>query len=307
MKKKLLVVALAGVIAAPMAANAGLYASIRADLEFVDTGGNSDTQIGDHSSRLGIKNALDLGNGLKAVGRFEWNADANGTNAIYNGRLGYVGLAGSFGEVQIGQLWGASYFAAGGWDIMNATGYTTGSFPIFRITGVAYEKGFGPVNFRGALQLEPEVRVGPTAGAFAETVDAVDLGFVYSGPVNVGLGWVTNNNTDFDHIMISVGGGTGAISGVIGYSDTDQLQIGQPAGGLEVGSALQLALTWTAGNNSVYGLYEDSSDIDVKSIALGVKHKFNSQVFVAAEIENVDVGLPNDNSGLHLFLRYDFD
>lgn len=283
---------LAGIAAVPMAANADLYASIRADLELVDHAGNSDAQIGDHSSRLGIKNALDLGNGLKAVGRFEWNGDANGTAAIYNGRLGYVGLAGSFGEIQVGQLWGGSYFATGDWDSMNATGYNTGLHPVFRDAGIAYEKGFGPVNFRGAVMLEPET----AAGANADSVDIVDLGFTYSGPVKVGLGWTTDNNADNDTLMLSVGGSIGAFGGTIGYQDDDA-----------IGSAAQLYAYYSMGNNTFHGLIEDSSDQDISSIALGWQYKFNADTRVAVEWQNVDVGAPDDNSDLHIFLRYDFN
>jgi predicted porin len=297
MKKKLLAVALAGAVAAPMAANAGVYASIRADLEFTDVAGNSDVGIGDHSSRLGIKNALDLGNGLKAVGRFEWNGDANGTEAIYNGRLGYVGLGGSFGEIQVGQLWGGSYLATGDWDAMNATGYNTGLHPIFRCTGLAYEKGFGPVNFRGATCLEPE-GVDATTGlpTNEDTVDKVDLGLTYSGPVKVGLGFATDNNADNDTLMLSVGGSIGAFGGTIGYQDDDA-----------AGSAVQLYAFYGMGNNTFHAQIEDSSDQDISSVAIGWQYKFNSQTRVAVEYENVDIGAPDDNSGLHVFMRYDFD
>jgi predicted porin len=293
MKKTLLAMSLAGIVAAPMAANADLYASIRADLEFTDHAGNSDTGIGDHSSRLGIKNAMDLGNGLKAVARFEWNGDANGTAAIYNGRLGYVGLAGSFGEIQIGQLWGGSYFATGDWDSMNATGYNTGLHPFFRKTGVAYEKGFGPVNFRGAVAIEPE---DTATGANADNIDILDLGFTYSGPVKVGLGYTTDNNTDNDTVMASVGGSIGAFGGTVGYQDDDA-----------VGSAVQLYAYFSMGNNTFHGLIEDSSDQDISSVALGWQYKFNSDVRVAVEYQTVDVGAADNNDDLHVFLRYDFN
>ena len=293
MKKKLLVVALAGAVAAPMVANAALYASIRANLAFVDVAGNSDVGIADNSSRLGIKNSLDLGNGLKAVARFEWNADANGTAAIYNGRLGYVGIGGTFGEVQIGQLWGGSYFATGDWDSMNATGYNTGLHPLFRCTGLAYEKGFGPVNFRGTTCIEPE---NLATGANASSIDQVDLGFVYSGPVKIGVGYWKDDNTSVDVGMISVGGSMGAFGGTIGYQDDSV-----------IGSAVQLYAFYGMGNNTFHTLIEDSSDQNIDSIALGWQYKFNSQVRTAVEWETIDVGAPDKNQGLHIFLRYDFD
>ena len=147
MKKKLLTTLLAAVLCTPQVAFAardgegmqytsaseGFYGSIRT--QFRSKGGantNNGASIEADGSRLGVRGSLDLGHGLTGLYRYEWEVFGdNGANPQGKTRLSYVGLRGSFGEIQAGSLWANDYnWVTAGSDIA-----TTGSgnfAPVFR-------------------------------------------------------------------------------------------------------------------------------------------------------------------------------
>ena len=120
MQKKLIALAVAGLLSAPAFAqsNVTLYGTI--DFGFVSTGSNHDEYTnGDKiknrnaldsgiakANRIGVKGVEDLGNGLKAVFVLENGmvGDTTGTG-FFNGvnRQTYAGLAGAFGTVAFGR------------------------------------------------------------------------------------------------------------------------------------------------------------------------------------------------------------
>jgi predicted porin len=84
---------------AAMADAPTVYGKFNVNINTVTDGGNG---VNDTASRIGIKGSEDLGNGLKAIYKAEFSLDIEG-----NGGLGernqYLGLAGGFGTVLIGQ------------------------------------------------------------------------------------------------------------------------------------------------------------------------------------------------------------
>ena len=121
-KTKILALALAGALACPQVAFAardgdgmeytsaaeGFYGSIRT--RYTSSGGKKDqnSKIEGSTSRLGVRGTLDIGHGLTGLYRYEFGVGADNGGDI-NTRLHYVGLKGSFGEVQAGALWGNGY------------------------------------------------------------------------------------------------------------------------------------------------------------------------------------------------------
>lgn len=142
MQKKLIVLALAGLSAAPAFAQSNVTVYGRVDYGYESRGGNSglvdvNGRKGEMASgmqagsRLGFKGSEDLGNGLKAIFEIESGLanDATGSSAaggagIFStlNRHAYVGLTGGFGTVVGGRLDGVRYgifnkydaFAGGG-------------------------------------------------------------------------------------------------------------------------------------------------------------------------------------------------
>jgi predicted porin len=127
MQKKLIVLALAGLTAAPAFAQSNVTVYGRVDYGYMSRGGNDglvdvngrkgemDSGI-QSGSRLGFKGSEDLGNGLKAIFEIESGVrnDAPNTTAGTSGlfstnRHAYVGLTGNFGTVVGGRLDGVRY------------------------------------------------------------------------------------------------------------------------------------------------------------------------------------------------------
>jgi predicted porin len=129
MQKKLIVLALAGLTAAPAFAQSNVTVYGRVDYGYMSRGGNDglvdvngrkgemDSGI-QSGSRLGFKGSEDLGNGLKAIFEIESgvrNDAPNASSATQSGgifstsRHAYVGLTGNFGTVVGGRLDGVRY------------------------------------------------------------------------------------------------------------------------------------------------------------------------------------------------------
>jgi predicted porin len=101
MKKNMIALAVAAAFAAPVAmADAPVvYGKINVNINSVTDNGNG---VNDTASRVGIKGSEDLGNGLKAVYKMEFDVDVAGAGGL-KGRNQYLGLAGGFGTVLIGR------------------------------------------------------------------------------------------------------------------------------------------------------------------------------------------------------------
>ena len=137
MKKKAIILAIAGVLATPSAfaaeddmgmhftsASEGFYGSIRA--------GFFDNVVDDYGSRLGVNGFNDLGNGLEGYYSFEYRTD-KGNTAVRNNKS-LVGLRGDFGQFKIGRGFDAAPYELvyGSTDIANwASGAAKGGLGSF--------------------------------------------------------------------------------------------------------------------------------------------------------------------------------
>lgn len=110
MNKKLLAVAVASAVAAPMAVNAEssltVYGGVGVAVESIDNGVNDALAVNNNHSALGFEGSTDVNSDLAAV--FHWDAFVNIDNAggggslIGGGRDGWAGLRGAFGTVALG-------------------------------------------------------------------------------------------------------------------------------------------------------------------------------------------------------------
>ncbi|MAS41015.1 MAG: hypothetical protein CMK33_04795 [Porticoccaceae bacterium] len=221
MQKKLIALAVAGIVAAPAFAQSSVTAYGRLDYGYLnqseDAWGTdidaSSTGFGTGAlttSRLGFKGSEDLGNGLNAFFQLElaiadtsaFGADTGGNlGDSFDTRLSLIGLSGSFGSVTLGRqttaietVWG--FGAAGATN--NATGslYTAGE----RLSGAGLKQN----NTRSdelITYMSPDfsgVKFAVQYGKGETDIDGVgnteqkEVGFnvTYSnGPLNVGLGY----------------------------------------------------------------------------------------------------------------------
>ena len=122
MNKKLVAVAVAGVLAAPLAAqaqtaNVTLYGRLNIDYELVngkqapDAAGNqsnpSVSRLSSNSSRLGVRGTESLGGGLNAIFQIESNVSGDTGNSSTSGlasRETFVGLQGAWGTFKMGKF-----------------------------------------------------------------------------------------------------------------------------------------------------------------------------------------------------------
>ena len=121
MQKKLIALAVAGLVSAPAFAqsNVTIYGVADAAVGFGSHGDNDFSGIVNgvlSGSRIGFRGAEDLGNGLKAVFTLEQGFDiGNGAASPSVGdstfsRQALVGLSGSFGTVSLGRQYAPGYF-----------------------------------------------------------------------------------------------------------------------------------------------------------------------------------------------------
>ena len=113
MKKKLVAVAVAAVLAAPLAAqaqtaNVTLYGRLNLDLEYIDVnaaGGNANvSRLSENSSRFGLRGVESLGGGLNAIFQIESSTPADAGGGTLAGRDSFVGLQGGWGTVKFGRM-----------------------------------------------------------------------------------------------------------------------------------------------------------------------------------------------------------
>jgi len=114
MNKKLVALAVAGVLAAPLAAqaqtaNVVLYGRVNLNMEVVNgkqtTGKNNNVfRVSSNSSRLGVRGTESLGGGLNAIFQIESNVQADAGGSTLATRETFVGLQGAWGTVKMGNF-----------------------------------------------------------------------------------------------------------------------------------------------------------------------------------------------------------
>jgi predicted porin len=111
MQKKIIALAVAGLVSGAAFAQTNVTLYGRADLSYTYSksdfrkfqGVENGLGIGGGANRLGVMGEESLGNGLKAIFKFEWGLDADIGGGPVGARYTYVGLAGNFGTVTLGR------------------------------------------------------------------------------------------------------------------------------------------------------------------------------------------------------------
>lgn len=103
MKKTIISLAIAAGMAASGAASAGVYGILHASIDSPDTGGAADTvTMESNTSAIGVKGSEDLGDGMKAFYKAEFQIDISERNNTITDRDQYIGLKGGMGTVKLG-------------------------------------------------------------------------------------------------------------------------------------------------------------------------------------------------------------
>lgn len=304
MNKKLLAVAIASAVAAPMAVladegNVTISGHANMAVEVTDNGNDSTTNVATNGSDLAISGWEGLGNGLKAVFLMKSHIGLD-DGSLFNagGKDGYAGLAGAFGTVALG-FHGQPYkTSTGGLDIFNDT---IADHSSVMNGGGVYDSGIGNAiiwflpnmnGFSGHLQY----------GADETGNDNNPWGaqFNYSN----GPWYVTYAHADdgVDGTADKIGGSFtfgGATTLAVIYETLDG-NSSSPASAHLDHDAFYLALSHNMGNNTFKLAYANADDDTASSTgadywAVGVDHHFSKRTLVYGLYTRVN----NDSNGTY--------
>ena len=197
-KTTAIAMAVAGSVVAPMAVQAEgeLYASARVGLWNNDTNGVSELDVKSFSSRFGGKGETDLGNGLSAIGRFEWDIDEN----AFLIRQRWVGLKGDFGTVKIGKDYQTFYnFTTSAVDQpWWYSGYNMMEYSGRSDNGLTYSGSSGGFAYGATAYFNNDAAANPTTGE--EGVDGIEVGASFAiGNMTLGVAYA-----DFKGVYLAV-------------------------------------------------------------------------------------------------------
>lgn len=329
--KKLLTIAVAAAVAAPMAVSAETTLYGRLDTALVNN--DSDTVTGDtwdvitNSSRIGLKGSEDLGNGLKAIFQYEFAANtsegggyAGGAGSL-NNRLGYVGLTGGFGTVAMGRQWTPYFMSVNKTDIMNlnpsnggigggidanANGHYLGTTR----TGDALAYVSPDFNgFSAKLALIIDDGRGVATPDASDGIDAYNLSLDYNnGPLSVGFSML-----DFDSALNAAAGDRWGIAGKYNFGNfalMAQYEDRDDTTGVNNGaSAFGVAAQAYFGNNTLsfeYGEVSPDVGSDLANWGISAHHSFSKATRVYADYQQRETTAATDASTFGVGIRHDF-
>jgi len=170
MKKTIISLAIAAGMAASGAASAEVYGVLHASIDSADTGSNVDSMdMKSQTSAIGVKGSEDLGDGMKAFYKAEFQVDITEAGGL-TGRDQYVGLNGGMGTVKFGTM--SSNFKQMGGTVD----------PLYRTT----------LEGRGALAMQSSMLHGGAGRTRGRMTDLVQ----YSSPKMGGMQLVINTTFD---------------------------------------------------------------------------------------------------------------
>jgi len=294
MNKKLVAVAVAGVLAAPLAAqaqtaNVTLYGRLNLTAEVVNAQQSDGTkgnyfQVSTNSSRLGVRGTESLGGGLNAIFQIESNVSGDTGGGLLGTRETFAGLQGSWGTFKIGNflapyddihpifgnvptlttslLSTASVWAQG------TSGKTAGGFDARLGNSVRYDSP-RIAGFSFSTQVS---QLDASAGQGGISYGSVDTqrrhayvwssgGYYNAGPLQVGLAYEANNKVrgpNLDDYALSLAGawnfGVFRLGGVI-----EQLKYDVPTGDVKR-DYYGISGTFNLGPGQFYAYYAIAQD-----------------------------------------------
>ena len=305
MNKKLIAAAIAAVVAAPAvsAADTTLYGRAHIDVRSESNGKVDNYTVNSNASMIGIKGSEDLGDGLKAVFKYELGYDMADTDkdgalgalaggkSPLSGRDAYVGLSGGFGTVIAGRSSTPAKIAwyAAGNDHMGDTiaDFNKVGFTEFRVdNAIAYiSPSFSGFTVAGAIV--PGEQKGTAA---AETSLKIGENQLYPGWGATTTTGAANNDGIADHYSIGLMYAGGGLKASLGYEKV--ADVADIAGTTDV-KMVQASASYTFGDFTIGGSYEQSSDfltvkgLDKKVWGISGKANFGNN-YVAANYGTAD-------------------
>ena len=293
MNKKLIAVAVAGVVAAPAAYAADqptleervaaletppsltMYGRIGNGIEFKENAdGDNEQNMKSYSSRFGIKGNQDLGNGMSAFGHYEFSTTTDNDTGEGSGigrRLGYVGLSGPFGSLSLGQQWSAYYSVSGNL----SQNYQNGPAPMGPgRTGntIQYSNSVGPISMKLDARADDAGDGGGNGFGLGLTLTPMDNAFV-------GVGFDSNDDSNEDHAVLAGGVTFGPVSLTLGLEQSEQGEDEETNNVIGANVSLNDNMSMLVS----YSTGEDAMAMDNSKLTLGATYKFSGGFKVYGE------------------------
>ena len=319
MNKKLLTLAVAAAMVSPLAVQAAgsgptVYGQVHASVEnWDDDSQNSDVwNVQSRQSRFGIKGDEDLGNGLSAIYKMEFEVDIDDNQsrateaAIDNvtSRNQYVGLAHkNMGTLLLGRHDSPMKFMTISRDQFNTTlgdwNEVTGNSGVTaardrRVSDAILYKSPNFNGFEAAAMVSPGES--QTADGLADGITSLGARYV-NGPIYVGAAW---EQSDFDTGVAGFDEETtwrlAASYDIAGFKVSGMYEDNEDVAGANVdGETWQLALSYKFGNTVVKGMYQEgeednvgAADDEYEAFAVGVDHHLSNRTRVYAVYTETD-------------------
>jgi predicted porin len=317
MKRKLLAAAVASVCATPAVAQVPpeiqIYGRVNVSGERIETDNSSDPavpnqsnyELVDNSSRIGIRGNKELTRGLKAIFQVESRVRLDSGGDVLSSRDSFAGLQGGFGTIRAGRTIGPVYYATYDYISMHNHDTGTSSDALLHPTVVGFQgfmnntlwytsPKFGPITIDAAFSLLGEERVpGLSQPRHLGLVASYD-----TGPLHAAVSYANTEN----HPAIAPGDATAwTIGGAYNFkfmvlgalwemAETD-------SGGVSVDSDYwRIAAMFPFGQHELhvnYGLVDADGDAGAKQWTLGYNYNITKTTKVYAFYTMVD----NDNNG----------
>ena len=248
MQKRLIAVAVAGLLATPVAADVAVSGSVRVRMDY---DGNQ-WQVKNSGSRIRFKASSDLGNGQSVYMNYEFGVDA-GQGSIQTGttkRLTYVGIKGDWGSMSLGSQWSTLFNTVGTYidssNVYGGLGYWGEGGGQYRMPySVALSTNIGGFSIAADAQM-------PSGG---DDLDRATIGTNLSvGAVSIGAAWQDNGDNDFTGIGASMNLAGIALSG--GYTDVQNKGSGFGINGKLAGVTLAYEETDSVADPTIWGTYK---------------------------------------------------
>lgn len=304
MNKKLIVAAMAATMAAPAAfADVTVYGKLHMSVDSVDldNGTFKGQTVTSRASRIGFKGTEDLGNGLKAIWKAEFEMEMDNKSALTNGRDTYVGLAGNFGSVLLGGR------------INTPMKNSTGKMDFFSDTLADYNATIGIQDERATnaivyvspkfsgLQFSAATMAGETTAN-----DSLTNGYSLAATYNnagimaaVAYEDLSDLGKTGEKLRVGLGYKMDAFKVAAVYED--QTDVNGAVG--EDATLIQVQGAYTMGNNTVMAMWGQNDPSNgfttKKSWAVGVNHKMSKRTKVYAVYTDSGRALMNYSSSVY--------
>ena len=309
-----------------------VYGSLRPSLTYTDDGADTNYDVTDFLTRVGVKGHVAITEGLTAIYQGEWDADIEADGDFGDARQAYVGLQTGLGQVAIGKQWDPHFnIVAEVTDIFNhsSSPFAYDERGPFRTNNlVTYMAHMGGLNIQAGARFDGATDNADASGddgsaTEPDDMDAGSIGLGYRmGPLYVGASYLeVHGAEDHERTLTGVGGSmdvTETLYLAFTYQDieddnvavADGVVVDRDQSSLDIAAAMALGggyklkasyFDWDGDE----GEYMDERSFDGYNLTL--EKQLNDQVRVHAEWLQRDIDNQDEHDHISVGFRYDFE